>query len=121
MARKNKTIAGYHILMLLSAVDRHHDVREDLVIREFLIEEFPPPIPINLDPEMEVLSALDSEKYAEHFDKMLDDFYEESTHDERLRLLDFAVGLVKADQVVHEQESNFIRKMITRWGITKSK
>ncbi len=119
MARKNKTIAGYHILMILSVVDEDHDYREDLVIREFLIEEFPPPIPINLDPEMEILSGLSSEDYEEHYTTMLRDFYDDSTREERLRLLDFAAGLVRADRKVHEKENKYIHKLISEWGLAK--
>lgn len=121
MARKNKTIAGYHILMILSVVDEHLDPREDMVIREFLIEEFPPPIPIQLDNEMDILSSLTPDQYQAHFDEMLQDFYDDSTREERLRLLDFAAGLIRADQTIHEEENKYLRDMISKWQLTKTK
>ena len=34
--KMNKTISGYHILMILSAVDFVFHVNEDLVIRDWL-------------------------------------------------------------------------------------
>lgn len=119
MAKKNKTIAGYHILMLLSAVDGRFYADEDLVIRDFLIDEFPDPIPMNLDSEMDTISSLGKDEYDAHYLQMLKDFYEESTPDERLNLLDFAVTLIKADGEIHESENKYIRKLIETWNLAK--
>ncbi len=119
MASKNKTLAGYHLLMILSVVDNSIHPSEDLVIREFLVEEYPPPIPIDLDEEMEVLSVLTPDKYMEHFDKMQKDFLEESTHEERVRLLDFAIGLIRADGKLHTNENTYIRKLLRDWNMIK--
>lgn len=121
MAKKNKTIAGYHLLMILSVVDDHLDPREDMVIREFLIEEFPPPIPIQLDNEMDILSSLTPDQYESHFSTMLSDFYDDSTREDRLRLLDFAAGLIRADQTIHDQENKYLREMISSWQLAKPK
>ena len=37
----NKTIAGYHMLMILSAVDHKFHIEEEKIIREYLFQEFP--------------------------------------------------------------------------------
>ncbi len=116
---KNKTKAGYHLLMILSVIDYQIHAEEDMVIREFLVEEYPPPIPMNLDDEMEILSSLKVEESPEHFDKMQQEFYNDSTHEERVRLLDFAIGLVKADGVLHENENLYLRKLLTSWDMHK--
>ncbi len=117
MARKNKTTAGYHLLMILSVVDNSLNPKEDMVIREFLVEEYPPPIPMNLDAEMEILSTLDVTQYADHFDQMQKDFYDDSTYQERVRLLDFAIGLIRADGVLHTNENIYLRKLLKSWNM----
>ena len=38
--RMNKTIAGYHLLMILSAVDFRISGAEDMVIRQYLVDNF---------------------------------------------------------------------------------
>jgi len=52
--KMNKPIAGYHILMILSAVDGKFFGKEDLVIEKWLEKEMP--LHVDLDKEMEVLS-----------------------------------------------------------------
>jgi hypothetical protein len=42
MRKTNKSIAGFHLLMILSAVDYKFHTNEEKVIREYL-EEFPYP------------------------------------------------------------------------------
>ena len=61
--KKNKPIAGYHILMILSAVDGKFSVEEDLVIEQWLEKEFP--LRVNLDKETEYLSKLKTDDYIE--------------------------------------------------------
>ncbi len=117
MARKNKTIAGYHLLMILSVVDNSFNPEEDMVIREFLVEEYPPPIPMNLDAEMDILSTLDVTQYADHFDAMQKDFYDDSTYEERVRLLDFAIGLIRADGQLHPNENIYLRNLLKSWNM----
>lgn len=50
MQKSNKSIARYHLLMILSAVDNEFSVKEGLRIREYLAEEFP--FRVNLDNEL---------------------------------------------------------------------
>ncbi len=117
---KNKTMAGYHVLMILSMVDNVFNAKEDMVIKEFLIEEFPDPLPINLDAEMEELSALSPSMYLPHFDKMLEEFYNESTPKERIILFEFAVSLIQADNEIREEENYYLNHMIKAWGLASS-
>jgi hypothetical protein len=53
----NKAIAGFHILSILSEVDNEFDPREGMAIVKYLKEAFPP-LPINFDDEIEILSSL---------------------------------------------------------------
>ena len=63
--KKNKAIAGYHLLMILSAVDGKFSVQEDLIIERWLEKEFP--LRVNLDRETEFLSKLKPDDYMIHF------------------------------------------------------
>ncbi len=111
--RLNKAIAGYHILMLLSAVDNQFNVHEDIVIREYMFQEFP--FTVNLDNEMEVISGLKPSEWKAHFTQCVDDFYEDSTQDERNRFLKFAMMLTKADEVITTTENEFLQILFDAW------
>ena len=66
MQKSNKPIAGYHLLMILSAVDHEFSPKEGLKIQEYLSEEFP--FRINLDNELEVIASLQPEEWKDHFE-----------------------------------------------------
>ena len=110
---KNKAIAGYHMLMILSAVDEQFNGREDKVIRDYLIENFPPKT--NLDHEMEILSQLDASDYPIHFNNAMNDFYLDSTPNERSHFIDFAVKLIVADKNVTPRENLFLNELYNAW------
>lgn len=112
--RTNKTIAGYHLLMILSAVDYKFSVDGDMIIREFLVQEFP--FNINLDREMEIISNLDPSEWESHFLQYMDDFYDDATEQERLNFLQFALRLVKADDVITKRENHFLNLLFDHWN-----
>jgi hypothetical protein len=111
--RLNKTIAGYHILMILSAVDFRFVVEEEIIIKEFLIHEFP--LPISLDKQMDIISSLLPEEWETHFEKCLDDFYDDATERERLDFIKFALELIKADDIITKEENKFIQLLFEKW------
>lgn len=111
--KKNKPLAGYHLLMILSAVDGKFTAGEDLVIRTWLEEQFP--FNISLDKEVEVLSALKQEEYLPHFKKCMVDFYEDSTEGERNELIQFALNLAKADKKITREENEFLDELFSQW------
>lgn len=111
--RTNKTIAGYHLLMILSAVDFRFNAAEDNVIRDYLVQEFP--FHVNLDREMEKISNLKPDEWEPHFLKYMDDFYDDSTAQERNNLIQFALHLIKADQVITVEENKFIQLLFEHW------
>lgn len=113
--RTNKTIAGYHLLMILSAVDFKFSVEGDMVIREFLVKEFPFEVP--LDKEMSVISALQPNEWENHFLKNMDDFYDDATEAERLDFMKFAIKLTKADNVITPQENYYLNLLFDYWNI----
>ena len=111
--RLNKTIAGYHLLMILSAVDYRFHVKEEGIIREYLFQEFP--FQVNLDKQMEIISHLRHDEWEAHFDKCIDDFHDDSTEEERVGLLRFALHLAKADDVITKEENYYLQKLFDAW------
>lgn len=111
--RLNKTIAGYHLLMILSAADGHLGFPADLIIRDYLVTEFP--FRVNLDREMAIIANLRRDEHEAHFQKMMDDFYDDATEEERKRLLRFALKLTKADNVITPAENRFLNMLFEAW------
>lgn len=111
--KMNKVMAGYHMLMILSQVDGEFDKSEGKVIVNYLKESFP--FRVNLDHEMEVLSALPAEDYFLHFNNAMNDFYEDSTEQERVDFLNFAVKMVKADKKITVEENKYLKELFFAW------
>ena len=114
--KKNKAIAGYHILMLLSAVDHKFSVAEDRIIAEYIAENFP--IPVSLDRELDIICSLKEDDYMIHFQKVMDDFYDDSTEKERLHLIDFAIKLTKATRPITKEENKYLTELYNEWTET---
>ena len=111
--RTNKAIAGYHLLMILSAVDFRINVAKELVIRDYLVHEFP--IHVNLDRQMDIISRLKADEWEGHFLKMMDDFYDDATPAERKNLINFAIVLTKADEVITKEENHYLNLLFDHW------
>jgi hypothetical protein len=109
----NKVMAGYHMLMILSQVDGHFAPEEGRVVIKYLQDTFP--FRLNLDMELDILSNLDREDYESHFQTCMDDFYEDSTYEERVHFLDFAARLVGADNHVSKEENIFLARLFDAW------
>ncbi|MCS6933845.1 MAG: hypothetical protein NZM35_01665 [Chitinophagales bacterium] len=117
MAKKNKPIAGYHMLMILSAADGNFNGKEDKVIEKWIEHEMP--LPVNLDREMEEISALKPEDYMLHFKRCMADFYEDSTEEERNRFLEYAIRLTKADRSISREENIYLDELFNEWTETQ--
>lgn len=113
MTKKNKVMAGYHMLTILSEVDGEFAEAEGKVIVDYLKKAFP--YKLNLDKEMEELSALPKEDYFLHFNNAMNDFYEDSTRKERNSFLKFAVQLVKADNIITPEENKYLKELFFAW------
>ena len=109
----NKAIAGYHLLMILSAVDFRISGAEDMVIRRYLVQEFP--FNVNLDREMAIISNLKPDEWEQHFVKAMDDFYDDATEEERNNLINFAIQLTKADNVITKEENYYLNLLFDNW------
>lgn len=110
----NKPVAGYHLLLLLSEVDGEFPTSEGQVIVRYLEDSFP--FHVNLDEEIQYVSTLPKAHYVEHFEKAMNDFYNDSTTDERDDFLNFAVKLVKADDVITNEENKLLNMLFASWA-----
>ncbi len=99
--------------MILSAVDFRISSEEDMVIRQYLVNEFP--FNVNLDNQMAVISSLKPDEWERHFLKVMDDFYDDATEEERRNLLQFAIILTKADNVITQEENHFLNLLFENW------
>lgn len=113
MQKSNKSIAGYHLLMILSAVDYEFSPKEGLKIQEYLAEEFP--FRMNLDNELDAIASLNPEDWKDHFEFHARCFYDDSTEKERQDFVDFAKKLIKADEEVSDREHSFYKLMKHIW------
>lgn len=113
MQKSNKSIAGYHLLMILSSVDGEFAPAEGMKIQEYLAEEFP--FRVNLDNELDVIATLKPEEWKDHFEFHARCFMEDSDENERAKFLDFAKSLIKADDDVSDDEHRFYRLLKNMW------
>ncbi len=111
--RLNKPVSGYHMLMLLSAVDYSFHIEEEKIIREYIFQEFP--FKVNLDNEIDLIASLDHSEWHQHFLQCMDDFYADSTEEERNSLLKFALYLAKADGIITSEENFYLKSLFEAW------
>lgn len=109
----NREVAGYHMLMILSAVDGKFNGKEDLIIRSYMEENFSGKI--DYDQEMEIISTIPAIDYAVHFNNAMNSFYMQSSRDERNHFLDMATRLVAADKEITPRENLFLNELYYAW------
>lgn len=115
MQKSNKSIAGYHLLMILSSVDGEFAPEEGLKLQEYLADEFP--FEINLDDELDVIATLQPEKWRDHFEFHANCFLDDSTEEERKDFIKFAKSLIKADDQVSDQEHDYYKSLKHTWKL----
>lgn len=113
MKKSNKSIAGYHLLMILSAVDGVFAPEEGLFIQQYLAEEFP--FKMDLDDELDVIATLHTDEWEAHFNFHAECFLEDSEESERESFIKFAKSLIKADDKVDDMEHKFYKKLKSIW------
>ena len=113
--KSNKSIAGYHLLMILSAVDGEFAPAEGMLIQQYLADEFP--FKINLDNELDAIAVLQAEEWKDHFEFHAHCFLDDSTPEERKSFVHFAKTLIKADEEVSEREHLFYTLLKTIWKL----
>ena len=109
----SRAVAGYHMLMILSAVDGKLNGNEDKVIRLYMEENYGGLI--DLEQEMVLITKIPSEDYPIHFNNAMNDFYIHSTKTERNHFLDMATRLVAADKEITPKENLFLNELFNAW------
>lgn len=115
MQKSNKSIAGYHLLMILSSVDGEFAPEEGLKLQQYLADEFP--FKVDLDDELDVIATLKQEDWKSHFEFHAKCFYDDSTLEERTDFAKFAKSLIKADEEVTEQEHEYYKLLKSIWKL----
>lgn len=113
--KSNKSIAGYHLLMILSSIDGEFAPEEGMMIQQYLADEFP--FKMNLDDELEVIALLKPEEWKNHFEFHAQCFFDDSTEKERKSFIQFAKTLIKADAEVTEREHDFYVLLKKIWKL----
>ena len=112
----SKSVAGYHMLLILSAVDGMTNNRELKVIRKYMAEHFDDDI--DFDYETEAVRNIKPEDYPIHFNNSMNSFYLESDPADRNHFLDFAVKLVVADKDISQKENLFLNELYNAWEVS---
>ena len=115
MSKFNKDIAGFQLLSMLSQIDGEFKPEEGKVITDYINFNFP--FGANLDEALEDISSLTEENFLPHFEKIANDFLEESTEKERIEFLKFAMKLIHADEKVATEEDTMVSRLFNWWGI----
>jgi uncharacterized tellurite resistance protein B-like protein len=109
----SRAVAGYHMLMILSAIDGKFNGKEDRVIREYMEENYGGLV--DLQQEMGVIGSLSAEDYPVHFNNAMNHFYMHSSKNERNHFLDMATRLVAADKQISPRENLFLNELYNAW------
>jgi len=109
----NRAVAGYHMLVILAGIDGKEDRREHKIIVDFMREYFSKEI--DFDYELSFLQTIPEIDYPVHFNNAMNDFYIQSTQEERNHFLDLATRLVAADKNISRKENLFLNELYIAW------
>lgn len=111
----HKSIAGYHLLMILSAVDNLFSPDEENKIKEYIAENFS--FQFVIENELKVIQSLQPEAWKDHFEHQARCFLQDSTLEERRKFLSFAKSLIKLDEGVTDREHQFYTLLKYIWKL----
>ena len=109
----SRVVAGYHMLMILSAIDGKLNSNEDEVIKEYMEENHGGLV--DLEHETSIICSISTEDYPVHFNNAMNSFYMHSTKNERNHFLDMATRLVAADKKISPRENLFLNELYNAW------
>lgn len=109
----SRAVAGYHMLMILSAVDGKFNGKEGKVIRSYMDENYGGLVDFEI--ELAAINNIPKEDYAIHFNNAMNDFYIHSTKTERNHFLDIAIRLVTSDKKISPKENLFLNELFNAW------
>ncbi len=109
----NRAVAGYHMLVILSAIDGKLHQTEDKIIRDYVEENYSGQI--DFEKEKSRIEAMSGEDYAVHFNNSMNHFYMHSNQSERNHFLDMATKLVVSDHMISPKENLFLNELYYAW------
>jgi DNA polymerase III sliding clamp (beta) subunit (PCNA family) len=109
----NRAVAGYHMLVILSAIDGKVNSGEQSIIRNYMEENFSGEV--NFEQEMNIIKSISTNDYAVRFNDAMNLFYMQSTKSERNHFLDIATRLVVADSEISPKENLFLNELYYAW------
>ncbi len=109
-----KGTLGFNILTILSMIDGKSHASEDLVIKNWLMQEFP--FSKNLDIELTDITDLPPKDYAIFLQEQMDLFYTMSTPEQRNNLIQFAMNIIKADGKIVKGENTLFDQLYEGWN-----
>lgn len=113
MKKSNRIIAGYHLLTMIATAEGELDAKSDEVIREYLSVESL--VRLNLDDELDEIIHLTPDDFDVHFVKKAQDFYDDSSTNEREDFKLFAKDLIRADDEITKEENRHYRMLLKTW------
>ncbi|MFM7586680.1 MAG: TerB family tellurite resistance protein [Bacteroidota bacterium] len=120
MSTLNKSTAGYKMLMILAIADGTHLGSEKKQIINFLGDYFDPEfLEAAIHSEQIRLESLHKDDLMLEFRDAMNQFYRQSTPEERTRFLQQAVDLVTADEQVSPEENLFLNRLFELWAETE--
>lgn len=108
-----KVKSGYQMLLILSAIDRIFNAREDQIILQFLNENRV--TPHELEEEYNRMLTVQEEDFPVTFNNAMNEFYLHSTPQERTHFLDLAVKMVVADHLISPKENLYLNELYNAW------
>ena len=113
MNADNKSVAGFHILMILSQVDGRFSEEESEVAARYVSKHFMDDF--QMETEAINLKTLSPQNYFFHFRNCMNIFYSRSSSAERAALVKFAVEMVNADHKITTEENVYLNELLNNW------
>ncbi len=112
----NKPYAGFKMLLILSNADGIIKASETSIIKKFLGSLFDNELTdLYIDKEVNRLAALSEDDIELEFFSAMNDFYNLSTPNERLRFVEKVIELIASDKEIVPPENKFFQRLYTGW------
>ncbi len=107
------TQAGFNLLVMLAGADGNFDKSEIEVIKTYLGShgngEF------DIDGELEALDSLVGDELMQRFGDAADHFKAQTSKEDRMGMIGFAVSLIAADRKLDQRELQFFALLSQHW------
>lgn len=112
----NKPYAGFKMLLILSNADGIILASETSIIKKFLGSLYDNELTdLYIEKEVARLSSLSEDDIELEFFGAMNDFYNLSTPNERLRFVEKVIDLIASDQEIAPGENKFFQRLYNAW------